>query len=110
MILSQDYTARGPVMQIQVLVEPVVGNGYRATAGLPLGQSAEGATAEEAVQRLRQAIEGRLSNGVRVVTLEVPAIDNPWLRIAGIFKDDPLFDEWQEAIADYRRQIDEDPD
>jgi hypothetical protein len=30
--------------------------------------------------------------------------------MAGIFKDDPLFDEWQEAIAQRRRQIEDDPE
>ena len=29
---------------------------------------------------------------------------------AGMFKDDPLFDDWQKAIAEYRRQVDNDPD
>jgi hypothetical protein len=27
-----------------------------------------------------------------------------------MFKDDPLFDEWQQAIAERRRQIDADPE
>jgi hypothetical protein len=36
--------------------------------------------------------------------------DNPWLRIVGSLKDCPLFDEWQQSIADYRRQIDNDPE
>jgi hypothetical protein len=29
---------------------------------------------------------------------------------AGMFKDNPLFDAWQQAIADYRRQVDEEPE
>jgi hypothetical protein len=52
--------------------------------------------------------------------LEVPAghcermswnqqADNPWLRIAGIFENDPLFEEWQQAIAEYRDQVEKDP-
>jgi hypothetical protein len=31
---------------------------------------------------------------------------NPWLSGAGMFRDDPLFDEWQRAIAEYRREVD----
>jgi len=27
-----------------------------------------------------------------------------------MFRDDPLFDEWQEAIAEYRHNVDEDED
>jgi hypothetical protein len=26
-----------------------------------------------------------------------------------MFKDDPWFDEWQQAIAEYRQQVEEDP-
>lgn len=31
---------------------------------------------------------------------------NPWLEMAGIFKDDPQFDQMLEAIASYRRELD----
>lgn len=31
---------------------------------------------------------------------------NPWLEGAGMFRDDPLFDAWQHAIAEYRREAD----
>jgi hypothetical protein len=27
-----------------------------------------------------------------------------------MFRDNPLYDQWQEAIREYRRQMDEDPD
>jgi hypothetical protein len=32
--------------------------------------------------------------------------ENPWLKGAGMFRDDPLFEEWQRAIAEYRREVD----
>ena len=31
---------------------------------------------------------------------------HPWMQFAGMFKDDPYWDEFQEAIAEYRREID----
>jgi hypothetical protein len=96
-------------MQIPVLVEPVQNNGYRARSGELFGLSAEGATAEEAVKKLKEQLAARLASGSRVVQITVPA-EHPWLKGAGMFKDDPLFDEWQEAIAERRRQIDADPD
>jgi cytochrome c peroxidase len=34
---------------------------------------------------------------------------NPWAQMAGIFKDNPLFEQWQEAIRENRRRVDEDP-
>ena len=31
---------------------------------------------------------------------------DPWIKFAGIFKDDPLFDEFVKDIATYRRELD----
>ncbi len=31
---------------------------------------------------------------------------NPWVKAAGIFKDDPLFDEWVGAMRGLRQQAD----
>ncbi len=38
--------------------------------------------------------------------VDLPQRANPWLSGAGMFRDDPLFDEWQRAIAEYRREVD----
>ena len=97
-------------MRIPVLVEPVASNGYRARSGEPLPLSAEGPTAEAALANLRELLTARLTAGSQLTTVEVPGSGNPWLRGAGMFKDDPLFDEWQAAIAERRQQIDADPD
>jgi three-Cys-motif partner protein len=40
----------------------------------------------------------------------LPVASNPWTEFAGMFKDDPYFDEWQQAIAENRRNMDADPD
>ncbi len=37
------------------------------------------------------------------------AENHPWLPAIGIFEDDAVFAGWQQAIQDYRRSIDEDP-
>lgn len=95
-------------MEIPVWIERVEQNGYRACAVNGLGLTAEGATRDEAVQRLREAVEKRLAAGAELICLKVPA-NNPVLRAAGIFKDDPLFEEWQQAIAEYRDQVEKDP-
>lgn len=34
-------------------------------------------------------------------------LGNPWKRMKGMLADEPLFDEWKQAIEDYRRQKDE---
>jgi predicted RNase H-like HicB family nuclease len=98
-------------MQIPVLIEPVAENGFRARVGEPLPLSAEGPTPEEAIRRLRAAIAEQLQNGKQLVSLELPAADNPWLAMAGIHDaNDPLVQEWKEAMAAYRQEVEDDPD
>jgi predicted RNase H-like HicB family nuclease len=93
-------------MRVSVLVESVPGSGFRAKGGEPFGMSAEGATRDEALQRLRQLIEGKVSAGAEVVTLDVPMDEHPWLPFAGMFQDDSLVEEWKQTMAEYRRQVD----
>jgi len=97
-------------MDIPVLIEPVAGNGYRASSGPPLGLNAEGPTRDEALANLRRLLDQRLAGGAQVTVLSVPETANPWVEFAGMFKDDPYFDEWQQAIADNRRKADQEPD
>lgn len=97
-------------MQIPVLVERVKGNGYRARGTEPFAISAKGATREEALAKLGAKIRSRLKNGTEIVGLEVGSQPHPWMQFAGMFKDDPLFDGWQESIKEYRREVEDDPD
>jgi predicted RNase H-like HicB family nuclease len=94
-------------MQIPVLVERIEGNGYRARGFEPFAATAEGSTREEALHRLRETIKATLTENQEIVSLDLDAESNPWARIEGIYEGDPLFDEWQQAIADYRKQVDE---
>jgi len=97
-------------MEIPVVIEPVAGNGYRAKTGDLLGLTAEGGTADEALRALRALVTQRVASGTQLAQLTVPGTVNPWKRVAGMFENDPLFDEWQQAIADRRRQMENDPD
>ena len=94
-------------MEVPVLVEPIAG-GYRAKAGEPLALVAEGATADEAIRTLQALIAQRLASGARLVSITVPA-EHPWLQFAGTLKDDPLLEEFRQAIAARRREMDNDP-
>jgi hypothetical protein len=96
-------------MQIPVFLERIKGNGYRVRGMEPLAVSARGTTREEALAKLRVKIQAKLKNGVELVGLEVGSQAHPWMPLAGMFKDDPLFDDWQKAIEDYRRKVGEDP-
>jgi len=89
-------------MEISVVIEPVAGNGYRALWS-PLGMTAEGPTREEAAEALRIAIEKRLAAGAELRTFHFPPLTNPLSRYEGVYENDPLFDDWQQAIAEYRQ-------
>jgi hypothetical protein len=97
-------------MQIPVLIERIARNGYRARGGEPFALSARGSTPEEALAKLRTKLQARLKNGAAIVGLEVGAASDPWLAFAGMFKDDPLIEDWKKSVAEYRRKVDEDPD
>lgn len=97
-------------MQIPILIEAVAGNGYRSRGGELYALSAEGATHEEVLAKLKDQLQARLKEGAAIVPLDVPAEPHPLARFVGMFKDDPLIDEWKKAMVEYRRTIDEDPD
>ena len=42
-------------------------------------------------------------------TVEVPVIPpTPWKQDAGYLRDEPLYEQWREAMEEYRSQLDED--
>src|SRR4051812_7655979 len=105
-------TSRRLAMQIAVFLEKVNGNGFRATCDVPLGGLVvEAPTREEALSRAKELICKQLERG-EVVRIDVPlpGEPNPWLAIAGTWKDHPDIEEVEENIREYRRQLDEDPD
>jgi predicted RNase H-like HicB family nuclease len=97
-------------MQIPVLVERVKGNGYRARGKDPFAVSAKGATREEALAKLRVKIQTRLKNGTEIVGLEVGPQPHPLAEFAGMFKDDPDFEDVLKIMADNRKKMNQDPD
>jgi hypothetical protein len=96
-------------MQIPVFLEPVKGNGYRARGTEPFAVSAKGQTREEALAKLRDKIQSKLKKGTEVVGLEISPQPHPWLKFAGMFKDDPWIDDWVQSMAEYRQQVENDP-
>ncbi|MBI3248766.1 MAG: hypothetical protein HYZ50_19870 [Deltaproteobacteria bacterium] len=96
-------------MDLTILLEPAEGQRYRALCGFPFDVEAEGASREEALGKLREQIEHKIRSGAEILTLEVDATEHPWKRFAGTLKDDPLFEEWVQAMAQHRASIDDDP-
>jgi len=93
-------------LNYSVLIEEKAGF-YSATVwGLP-DCKASGATREEALKNVRQLLMARLEKA-EIVSLEIelPKPEHPWMKFAGMFKDDPDFDEVLADIEAYRRERD----
>jgi len=83
---------------------------YWAVVPLLPSCTAQGHTRDEVLQNVKVAIEEALAD-MEITTVEVnipsrPANSNPWLETAGMFQDDPLFDEMLAEVAVYRRGLD----
>ena len=107
--LSGEWSSRRSDMHYSAIVENRDREGFTATVlGWP-GFTAEGRTREEALERLRQSFRDRLPK-VEVVPLEVeePEGAHPWMRFAGMFENDTLFDQVLDDIQAYRRELDAD--
>jgi hypothetical protein len=102
----------GCFVEVPVIIEQVTGSGYRVTGagGLSIGLTAEGATAAEAIDRLAEQVRIRVNAGAKLAELSVAAGVAPWKQDAGYLHDEPLYELWHEAMEDYRRKLDEDPE
>jgi|SRR5437764_1266241 hypothetical protein len=94
-------------MEIPVLIEPVAGNGFRATGTSPFPFTVEAATREDALRKVQDLLAQRVAQGAEVTTVQFQPAPAPWAEFAGSLRDDPLLDAWNAAIAEYRRQRDE---
>jgi hypothetical protein len=73
-----------------------------------LALTADGASQEEALAKLKEKRQARLRQGAVVVPLELPTQTHPLAEFAGMFKDDPLLKEWKKSMVAYRRKVDKD--
>jgi predicted RNase H-like HicB family nuclease len=107
-VTSTPITAT-PKLSYDVLIENQQDGTVKAILlGLPDCQGL-GNTETEAIEKLSQSLQNRLESA-KIVTLVIEApqvVENPWLKIAGKYKDDPQFDEMLEYIEEYRRELDE---
>ena len=96
-------------MEIPITVEPTGENAFRASSGGLWGLEIEAPSREEAIEKLREMIDGRLDGGAEVFELEIGRRTHPLTQFAGMFKDDPLLQAWKDAMAEYRQQTEELP-
>lgn len=98
-------------MQYQVFVQSHPERKFVASVvGMP-NAIAEGETEEEAVAKVKAALESQLASG-KFVTIEVNTESltqraDPWIEHVGIFADDLTFDDFQAEVAAYRQQVDD---
>ena len=105
-VISVGVTSRGDEpMKIPILIEVTEDHRFRATGGEPFAAAVEGDTPEAALDKMRRGILERMAQGGRIAALDLPGGSNPWHQVFGMFQDDPLFDEWQQAINDNRRIV-----
>ena len=97
-------------MEIPILVERIAGNGYRARGGEPLPLTGEGPTREAAIAELKKQLQLRLQSGAEIVPIELGDQRHPLVEFVGMFRDDPLIEDWKQAMAEYRRKIDQNPE
>jgi hypothetical protein len=70
---------------------------------------AEATSREAAIVGIQQTLNDRLTlMDVVFIDLPTPPAEDPWMKHAGMFKDEPLFDQVLEEIATYRRELDAD--
>ncbi|SKB12354.1 conserved hypothetical protein [Planktothrix sp. PCC 11201] len=74
---------------------------------LGLDCKAKGASREAALEQLLEQVNAILKQG-EIVQLEIPLPkpEHPWMKFAGMYKDNPLFDEVQDYIKADRKQLD----
>lgn len=96
-------------MEIPVLLEPLPGGGFRARSAYSPGLTAEGDTPDAALRHLRDQIEARLATGAMFTSIEVPVRKYGSHLGGGIYRDDPLYDRWREAMEAYRQEVEDDP-
>jgi hypothetical protein len=94
-------------MEIPVLIEPFGDDAFRATCGAPWNLETTAPTRDQAVEMLREQIDDRLEAGAEVIELKLGDRPHPLAKFAGIFKDDPLLEDWKQAMAEYRQAVEE---
>lgn len=95
-------------MQYQVFVQNLSEQKFLASVVGISNLTAEGTTEEEAVSNVKYILESQLSSG-KFINIDVnvelhPPQTTSQMRYAGIFADDPTFDDFMEKLALIRQE------
>jgi len=94
-------------MTLNVLIQSNPDKGFiAAVLGWP-DFVVTGQTKAEALEKVRAELDRRLTTSEIVSLHYEPANgSHPWMKFAGMWKDDPIFEEVLEDIKAYREEID----
>ena len=99
-------------MQYQILLQKSSEQHFVASVVGFSDAVADGTTEHEAVEKVKAAMKEQLATA-KILMVEVSThaeekkeID-PWIKRAGVFADDPTWDDFLEEIESYRKQVDE---
>ncbi len=95
-------------MTLSIFVQPKSDNGYLASVlGWP-DFIVEGVTKEDALAKIKIELDQRLTLGEIVrLQYEPQQASHPWMKFAGMWKDDSTFDDFLEEIRQYRKELDQ---
>ena len=97
-----------PQLTYSVIMKQEKEGGYKATVWGLADCEASGDTKEAALASINQLLTARLENTeVIIQKIAFPQPENPWIKFAGMYKDNPLFNEMVAEVESYRRQLDE---
>jgi predicted RNase H-like HicB family nuclease len=106
LIGKKTFLNKEKVMQYQILVKQQTNSSFLATAlGIPQC-TVEAQTKEQAIFKAKEAIENLLTQG-EIFVVEVETINsNPWLKMHGQLKNEPMFDDFLVEVKAYRDFLD----
>ncbi len=92
---------------LTVLIEQETEGKYQAMVLGWAGCTTEGNSREEVITNISLVVGDRLEKA-ELISLEIqpPKPEHPWMKFAGMFQDDPQFDEMLEDIQQLRRDRD----
>ena len=92
---------------LTVLIEKKTEGKYQAVV-LGWGEcKAEGNSREEVITNISRVVGDRLEKAELIsLAIQPPKPEHPWMKFAGMFQDDPQFDEMLEDIQQLRRDRD----
>jgi predicted RNase H-like HicB family nuclease len=97
------------MMKVEVVLEALDRDRYRASVSHPFELSAEAETREATLTALKEQLDAKLKQ-VEVLELDVGCpTDQPWTSLIGTWKDHPDMAEVLENMREYRRQVNADP-